>query len=361
MAKALAAMDFTVETITDPAKLHPGLLTGARAVVMHNVPAYEVPTDFLKALDFFVREQGGGLMMAGGDRSFGSGGYFQSPIDALLPVSMELKSEHRKLAVALAIVMDRSGSMSVAIAGGKTKMDLANSGAADAINLLGPMDQVTVFAVDSQPTAVVPLTRIGDKRDQITESVRKVVSSGGGIYVYEALKAGWNELKKSPAGTRHMILFSDARDSEEPGEYKQLIQTMTDNGCTISVIGLGTAQDVDSALLEDIALRGKGRIFFSNDPLDIPKIFAQETVTIARSAFIKDSVGTLPTGRWAEISPKPFDWVKQVDGYNLSYAREDATVSLVSTDEYKAPLVAHARRGLGRSAAVSFPLAACRT
>jgi hypothetical protein len=356
MAKALAAMNFTVETITEPGKLQPGLLSGARAVVLNNVPAYEVPTDFLKSLDFFVREQGGGLMMAGGDHAFGSGGYFQSPIDALLPVSMELKSEHRKLAVALAIVMDRSGSMSVGIAGGKTKMDLANSGAADAINLLGPMDQVTVFAVDSQPTTVVPLTRIGDRKNQLAERVRKVKSAGGGIFVYEALKAGWDELKKSPAGTRHLILFSDAQDSEEPGDYKNLIQTMTDNGCTISVIGLGTDKDCDSALLDDIAKRGKGRMFFSNEPMDIPKIFAQETVTIARSAFIKDPVGTQATGRWAEISPKPFDWMKQADGYNLSYAREDATVSLVSTDEYHAPLVAHARRGLGRSAAVSFPL-----
>ncbi|MBC8126606.1 MAG: VWA domain-containing protein [Gloeobacteraceae cyanobacterium ES-bin-144] len=356
MAKALSALNFTVETITEPDKLHPGMLSGARAVVLNNVPAYEVPTDFLKALDFFVREQGGGLMMAGGDRSFGSGGYFQSSIDALLPVSMELKSEHRKLAVALAIVMDRSGSMSVGVAGGKTKMDLANSGAADAINLLGPMDQVAVFAVDSAPTTVVPLTRIDDKKNQLTERVRKVQSAGGGIYVYEGLKAGWDALEKSQAGTRHLILFSDAQDSEEPGDYKALIQKMTDNGCSISVIGLGTDKDVDSALLEDIAKRGNGRMFFSDEPTDIPKIFAQETVTIARSAFIKDPVGTQATGRWAEISPKPFDWMKQVDGYNLSYAREDATVSLVSTDEYHAPLVAHARRGLGRSAAVSFPL-----
>lgn len=356
LAKALSALNFTVETVTDPGKLHPGLLSGARAVVLNNVPAYEVPTDFLKSLDFFVREQGGGLMMAGGGYSFGSGGYFQSPIDALLPVSMELKSEHRKLAVALAIVMDRSGSMAVGVAGGKTKMDLANSGAADAINLLGPMDQVCVFAVDSAPTTVIPLTRIAEKKKELADRVRKVKSAGGGIYVYEGLKAGWDELKKSPAGTRHLILFSDAQDSEEPGDYKKLIQTMTDNGCTISVIGLGTDKDVDSALLDDIAKRGKGRIFFSNVPTDIPKIFAQETVTIARSAFIKEPVGTQATGRWAEISPKPFDWMKQVDGYNLSYAREDATVSLVSTDEYLAPLVAHARRGLGRSAAVSFPL-----
>ena len=356
VAKALAALDFTVETVSDLSKLKPGLLAGARAVILNNIPAHEVPNDFMKSLDFFVREQGGGLLMAGGEHSFGSGGYFNSPIDALLPVSMELKSEHRKLAVALAIAMDRSGSMSVGIGGGKTKMDLADSGAANAIDLLGPMDQVTVFAIDSEATKTIPLTRIENKKAELGAKARKIRSSGGGIYVYVALKAAWEELKKSPAGTRHVILFSDANDSEEPGDYKNLIKEMTDNGATISVIGLGTDKDVDSALLVDIAKLGNGRMFFSDQPLDIPKIFAQETVTIARSAFIKEPIGAQATGRWAEISPKPTDWLKQVDGYNLSYAREDATVSLVSTDEYLAPLVAHARRGLGRSAAVSFPL-----
>lgn len=356
VGKALSALDFTVETVSDLAQLKPGILAGARAVILNNVPAHEIPDDFMKALDFFVREQGGGLLMAGGKYSFGSGGYFQSPIDALLPVSMELKSEHRKLAVALAIVMDRSGSMAVEVGGGKTKMDLANSGAANAIDLLGPMDQVAVFAVDSESTTVVPLTRIEGRRKELSERVRKVTSSGGGIYVYNGLKAAWDELKKSPAGTRHLILFSDAQDSEEPGDYKNLIKSMTAEGATISVIGLGTNKDIDSALLEEIAKLGNGRMFFSDQPMDIPRIFAQETVSIARSAFIEDPVSVQATGRWSEISPKPLAWFSQVDGYNLSYAREDATVSLISKDEYLAPLMAHARRGLGRSAAISFPL-----
>lgn len=361
MAKVLEALNFTVEVIPEPALLKPGRLNGARAVIFNNIPAHEVPADFMKALDFYVREQGGGFLMAGGERSFGSGGYFQSPIDPLLPVSLELKTEHRKLSVALAIVLDRSGSMAMGVpggAGGKamTKMDLADAGAANAIDLLGPMDQVTVLAVDSAPEMVVPLTRIENKKAQLGARVRKVQSAGGGIYVYTGLKAAWDELKKTQVGTRHIILFADANDAEEPGDYKKLLADVTKEGGTVTVIGMGTKADSDSKFLEDVAKLGNGRIYFAERPVDIPQVFAQETVTIARSAFVKDPVGVKPTGRWAEVSPKPIAWLPEVDGYNLSYAREDATVSLVSTDEYLAPLVAQARRGLGRTAAISFPL-----
>jgi hypothetical protein len=361
VAQVLSSLDFTVDVATNPTELTAGRLSGARAVIFNNVPAYEIPLPFLNALDFFVREQAGGFLMAGGKQSFGSGGYFQSSIDTLLPVSMELKSEHRKLSVALAIVLDRSGSMSVSVGGGAggqdlKKMDLANAGAAEAIGLLGAMDHVCVYAVDSVPEEVVPLTQVKTHQAALQARVRKVQSMGGGIFVYEGLKAAWDELKNAQAGTRHVILFTDANDTEEPGDYKNLLAEMQKEGATVSVIGLGTPADADSKLIEDIAKRGGGRVFFTDRPVDIPKIFAQETVTIARSAFIEDPVGAQPTGRWAEISPKLLDWLPQVDGYNLSYAREDATTSLVSKDEYVAPLVAHARRGLGRSAAVSFPL-----
>ena len=356
VAKILSSLNFTVEVVSELALLSPGKLSGTRAVILNNVPAHEVPKAFLDALPFYVHEQGGGLMMAGGDRSFGSGGYFESTIDPLLPVSMELKSEHRKLAVALAIVMDRSGSMGVSVVPGKTKIDLANQGAVNAIQLLGNMDQVAVIAVDSSPETFVPLTQINGKQDALSKVVRKVQSSGGGIFVYEGLKAGWDALKKSNAGTRHLILFTDTADTEEPGDYKRLIKQMTDQGATISVIGMGTPADPDAKLCEEIAKLGKGRMFYSDKPMDIPKIFAQETVTIARSAFIEDPTKTKQTGRWSEVSPQPLQWLGAVDGYNLSYAREDATVSLVSSDEYLAPLVATARRGLGRTAAISFPL-----
>ncbi len=123
----LQGQGFTVEVVKEPGKLQAGQLSGCRGVILNNVPAWEVPSDFLNSLNFFVNAQGGGLMMAGGKKSFGAGGYFRSPIDELLPVSLELKKDQKKLAAAMVIVMDRSGSMAAPIGGG-TKMDLANEG-----------------------------------------------------------------------------------------------------------------------------------------------------------------------------------------------------------------------------------------
>jgi uncharacterized membrane protein len=356
VAAALGAQGFDVETVLGAENVRVGQLAGARAVILNNVPAFEAPTDFQSALDFYVRHQGGGLLMAGGKQSFGSGGYFQSPVDDLLPVTMELKDEHRKLSVAMAMVADRSGSMGMTVPGGRTKMDLANEGAGRAVELLGENDLITVFAVDSAPDTIVPLTQVGGNRNTIDSNVRRIRSGGGGIYVYTGLKRAWEELKNAPVGTRHVILFSDAADSEEPGQYKSLITEMIKNGCTISVIGLGTDADPDADFLKDIALRGNGRIFFTDDAVELPNIFAQETVTAARSAFIDEPVDTMATGSWYEIASGNFDWLKTVDGYNLSYLRPKDTAALLSVDEYKSPLVAFGNRGVGRTAAVSFPL-----
>jgi von Willebrand factor type A domain-containing protein len=356
VARVLRAQGFQVELITELDKLSVGRLSGAKAVILNNVPAYKLPVDFLSALDFYVRAQGGGLLMAGGKFSFGAGGYFGSAIEDLLPVSMELRMEHRKLAVAMAIVMDRSGSMGMSAGGGMVKMDLANEGAARAIDLLGGNDAVSVIAVDSEPHFVVPMTGLGANRAQFTDTVRRITSGGGGIYIYVGLKAGWGELKKTNLGQRHLVLFADAADSEEPGNYKRLVDEMTAAGVTISVIGMGTEHDSDANLLKDIAARGHGRIFFCANPADIPGVFAQETVAVARSAFLTDPVKLAPAAGWIELAAKPLKWLDSVDGYNLSYLRPDATGAAFAEDEYKAPLVAFWQRGAGRAGAVSFPL-----
>ena len=360
LAAVLRAQGFSVEVTARPADLHIGMLSGARGVILNNVPAYELPGEFLAALDFYVRGQGGGLLMVGGKQSFGSGGYFQSAVDGLLPVSMELRSEHRKLAVAMAVVMDRSGSMSANVAGsaGVQKIDLADEGAARCVSLLGGLDAVSVIAMDTQPHVVVPMTQVAGNTKKITELVRQIDSGGGGICVPTGLKAAREELKKTTAGQRHIVLFADANDAlQELGPYPELIREITKEGITISVIGMGSDTDSGGKFLQEVAQLGKGRIFFNADPNQLPALFAQETVAIARSAFLDAPTPLGPAPGWKEIAAKPLRWLPEIDGYNLSYLRPGASVGLLSKDEYAAPLVAWWQRGSGRVAAVSFPLA----
>ena len=359
VAEVLRQQGFIVDLETNPDALSPGRLSGARAVVFNNVPADPVPRAFIGALDFFVREQGGGLLMAGGRHSFGAGGYHGSPLEDLLPVTTELREDHRRLATAVGIVMDRSGSMNAVLPGGdgRTKMELANAGAAATIELLGATDAVTVFAVDTQAHQIIPLTTLeGASRREAINAVSRISSQGGGIYVYTGLTAAWEQLQHATQGQRHIILFADARDAEEPGNYRSLLETMTGAGVTVSVIGLGTEQDVDAEFLKDVARRGNGRYFFSADPAELPAIFMQETVAVARSTFIEEPTPLQETAAWAEIAATRLEWPEGVDGYNLTYLRDEGAAAAYALDEYEAPLVAHTRRGLGRTAAVTFPL-----
>ncbi len=357
VATVLRQQGFQVEVRTDAESLRATDLTGRSALLLNNVPAHRLQADLLEAVGFAVTHQGMGLLMAGGRFSFGSGGYFGSPIADLLPVSMELREEQRKLAVAMAIVLDRSGSMAAGVAGGRTKMDLANEGTARAIELLGAQDAVSVFAVDSSPHEIVPLTTLGSGRDRLIERVRSIRSTGGGIFVYTGLKAGWGELKKATTGSKHLILFADAADAEEPDAYVALLKEITDAGATVSVIGLGSDTDSDANFLKDVAAKGNGRIFFNADAAGLPALFEQETVAIARSAFLNEPTPLTGMPGWLEIASRPLAWLPSVDGYNLSYLKPGATAGAVTADGESAPLVATWQRGAGRVAAVSFPLA----
>ncbi len=360
VAATLTAQGIAVDVETNPANLNAGRLTEARAVILNDVPANQIPADFMKQMEFFVRDQGGGLMMLGGKNSYGTGGYYGSRLDGLLPVSMEQKEEKRKLEVAMAIVLDRSGSMAAVVSsatGGKVKMDLADAGSMEAIKLLGPKDAVAVFAVDTEAHPIVPLSTVEPGRAALMESVSRIHAGGGGIFVYNGLVAAHQELQRIQTGQKHIILFADANDAKQPDDYIRLLDTMTAEGITVSVIGLGSPTDQDANFLKDIADRGHGRIFFNANANDLPGIFAQDTVAVARSRFIDEATPIQGTATWLELAARPIDWFPQVDGYNVCYLQPQATTAALTSDDNASPLVAFWNRGAGRAIAVTFPLA----
>lgn len=330
-------------------------LDSYRAVVIENVSAARVGLVRMQTLVSWVQDHGGGLMMTGGQASFGSGGYFHSPLDGVLPVSMELRQEHRKLAVALSVTLDRSGSMAAPVDDGRTKMDLANAGTVAALEMLSSSDSASVIAVDSSPHVVLPQGPL-DNLGAILAKVRGIQSQGGGIYTATALMASANQLKDAPQGSRHVILFADAADAEEQTETPAAIKVLRNLGATVSVIALGSETDSDAAFLRVCAAQGGGEAYFTTSPTELPRLFAMETQSIARSTFVEDETG-------ARLRPELFGLGEigagafpNLFGYNLTYLSPGASLGAVTTDEYSAPIVAFHRRGLGRVAALPVQL-----
>src|SRR5205823_5934110 len=116
--------------------------------------------------------------------------------------------------------------------------------------------------------------------------VSRGFSGGGGIYIGVGLRVAMKEILKSTKPTRHVLLFADAADSEQPDDYKDTLRRLREAKVTVSVIGMGNPTDGDAKLLEEIARLGEGRMYFAQDVLSLPRIFSQETIAVARSSFI---------------------------------------------------------------------------
>jgi hypothetical protein len=348
LARLLAAGGLNVKLAT-PENCDWSLDSLARysGVLIENVPAEKITNSGMEAIASWVGEAGAGLMMSGGKHAYGPGGYFKSPLEPVLPVSMELRQEHRKLALAIVVAMDRSGSMTAPVGGGRTKMDLANLAAAQTLDMMTPMDEFGVVAVDEASHIIVDLQKADDPAS-IRNKILRIGSQGGGIYVYEALTTAADMLLKAQSGTRHIILFADASDSEEPGMYRELLRECEKSGITVSVIGLGKPTDIHAELLRDIAKRGNGQTFFTENAEDLPRLFAQDTIIVARSMFMDQPVPIQFTGGMVTLAGKQFAGLPSIGGYNLTYLRPKANLAAVTTDEYKAPVVASWQAGGGR-------------
>jgi len=328
-------------------------LEGYKGIILSNVPILNLSRDQIKALHDFVVTEGGGLLVCGGERSFAKGGYYKTSLEPILPVSLEDRNQSKKISTAFSIVLDRSGSMQMTTPSGETKISLANNAAVESLNLLTPMDTLSVIAVDSLAHIIVPQQEVSDPAG-ISSQILKIESLGGGIFVYTGLAAAGNELVKAKQLNKHILLFADAADSEEPGEYKKLLSDYTDAGITVSVVGLGSEKDQDAEFLKDVAARGNGQIYFTDDAGQLIQFFTADTISYVRQNFVKDPAPMKIKASAYTMSPDQSWKDFACSHYNLMFSKPDADVAIAPADEDHAPILAFWQRGLGRVATLAL-------
>lgn len=306
-------------------------------LVVSDVPAEQMSLSAAEAVERFVRG-GGGFLMAGGPNSFGLGGYRGSRMERILPVRMDAEKRKDRPSLALALVIDKSGSMN------GQKIELAKEAARATAELLGTDDYIGVVGFDASPVRVVRMQSARNRLSLLRGIGR--LSAGGGTAIFPALDAAYQDLAAVRAKLKHVILLTDGQ-TQETG-IPLLVQNMRADGITVSTIGLG--RDVHRSLLQQAAQLGGGRAYFTSEPHNIPRLFMRETHTVARSAAVEEYVQARVASPADFLRSVPMAGAPLLRGYVATRARP-SPAQLVLSSDLGEPLLARWRLGLGWSLA----------
>jgi Ca-activated chloride channel family protein len=305
-------------------------------VLVSDVPVQFMGMSQMAALEGYVRDLGGGLIMAGGEDSFGSGGYQGTRMEKIMPVRFDSEKQREQPNIALALVIDRSGSMS------GLKIEAAKESARATSEVLSPSDLITVIGFDNQPTTVVRLQRASNRMRIATDISR--LQAGGGTNIYPALREAYEVLQAANAKVKHVIVLSDGQAPYDG--IADLCQEMRSARITVSAVGIG---DADRNLLNLIADNGDGRLYMTDDMSALPRIFMKETTEAQRSALVEDPVKVHVAKRVEMIEGTGVESAPLLRGYVTTKPKPQSEVILVS--DLSEPILARWRVGTGTSVA----------
>lgn len=183
----------------------------------------------------------------------------------------ELKSEKERQPLNIALVLDRSGSMS------GEKIKNARKAACEVVELLRDDDIISVVAFDSTVEVLVPATKKGGGEGILSKI--QAMESGGTTALYGGTKQGADEVKKflDSNHINRVILLSDGEANVGPSSVEQLGElgkTLGGEGICVSTFGLGESYNED--LMIALAQKSDGNHVYITKASNISDVFSEE-------------------------------------------------------------------------------------
>ncbi len=314
-------------------------------VILANVPANTFTSEQQMDIVNYVSNLGGGLIMTGGDESYGAGGWIGTPLAEVMPVHFEIKHKRVIPRGALAIICH-----SCEIARGNY---WGTEVAKKSLETISSRDYFGVLTYSWSPGGVnwdVPL-QIASNKSAIKNRIDKMVI--GDMPDFDTtMKMAVKGLAATDAAQKHIIIISDG-DPSPP--VPSVIANMKKLKITCSTIGIGFGSHVMEASLIDIAKKTGGKYYPCRNPKKLPKIFVKESKVVRRSLISEErfspQVQYAASEMLAGISSG--EALPPLGGLVLTSPKDESQIALVrlGEDGVADPVLAHWQAGLGRSVA----------
>jgi Ca-activated chloride channel family protein len=324
---------------------------GYQAVIIANVTADALAPEVQSALNRYVADYGGGLIVTGDtlrDFKFHGGA-----LEKTLPIEFEPQPPPpSREPIAVYLLIDRSNSMSYnsrypAVRDGE-RIHYAKEAAIALLNQLDDTDYAGVIAFDSEPYVLGHLRPLGEDRDELVSRVSRL-APGGGTDFKEALEIAQREILAIGLPVREVILLTDGDTNRQYHDHDQLMADYAHENIPVSTIRIGP--DLENLqLLQDFAHNSGGIFYRVEDIKKLPQLLVHLTheaqnfkrrnrphVDLSASSSILNGI------RPAELPP--------IDFFAETRTKDGAEVPLVIRSPTRtSPLLSTWQYELGRSA-----------
>jgi len=333
IAAALKAtkIDVQIGTPDDVATTLDGMVQYS-AVVLADVPAAALGTTRMQVLQSFVRDLGHGLVVSGGQNSYGVGGYAGTPLEQTLPVRMDIPQHKETPSIAVVLIIE---SLEAPL-----PVNISKEAAKGVVGLLTPRDQVGISA--GYGTLSVKMQYVTDKA-AIDKSIDGMTPEDPPSYNPDLANAE-QVLLHTNAKIKHVILLGDGDAFDN---YAPQVQKMASENITVSTVETNASSPEEVATMQQIAEWGKGRFYRAEDVSTIPRVLLTETEQASRRSIINESFTPAVVGSHPILTN--INALPSLDGYVATTPKPTGQVVLVSNHDD--PVLAVWQYGLGRVAA----------
>ncbi len=356
LLKALAAEGITLHHIS--IDQFPSNVVGLQnydAVILANVPRGNggIDENQAKMLAAYVHDMGGGLVMIGGENTFGAGGWQGSKLEEVLPVDMDIPAQRQVGKGALVLVMHSCEMPDGNYYGQQCALK--------AIETLSSMDDVGIITYGWNGGASgwdYPLSPKGDG-SKVFAAVKKM-QPGDMVSFDDSMNVAFNGLPGQPglatsnAQHKHVIIISDG-DPQAPNpalvaQYKAAKVSVS----TVTVYPHGGNANGRSDTMDNIARDLLGRAYgpINANPNQLPQIFIKEA-TIVRRTLINEPDGGIPVRTLdnSDEMVKGLGEAPPLKGQVLTSRKNDPKVVMpLASGKNNDPVLAHWQTGLGKAA-----------